>query len=111
MHVDREGGTEWFCSRSMHLKYKGNEIVPVIRVERFAAKVYIVNLDNPLEVLFGGRGAGGLSLKTTNVRKKKTLLHSYNRSRVAPVPYTNAVDIGVLPYFAGLYLAFLDRES
>ena len=70
MHVDREGGTEWFCS-SMHLKYKGNEIVPVIRVERFAAKVYIVNLDNPLEVLFGGRGAGGLSLKTTNVRKKK----------------------------------------
>ena len=71
MHVDREGGTEWFCSRSMHLKYKGNEIVPVIRVERFAAKVYIVNLDNPLEVLFGGRGAGGLSLKTTNVRKKK----------------------------------------
>ena len=72
MHVDREGGTEWFCS-SMHLKYKGNEIVPVIRVERFAAKVYIVNLDNPLEVLFGGRAAGGLSLKTTNVR---------NRSRV-----------------------------
>ena len=96
MHVDREGGTEWFCSRSMHLKYKGNEIVPVIRVERFAAKVYIVNLDNPLEVLFGGRGAGGLSLKTC---------------RVAHVPYTNAVDIGVLPYFAGLYLAFLDRES
>ena len=66
MHVDREGGTEWFCS-SMHLKYKGNEIVPVIRVEKFAAKVYIVNLDNPLEVLFGGRGACGLSLKTTNV--------------------------------------------
>ena len=60
MHVDRESGTEWFCS-SMHLKYKGNEIVPVIRVERFAAKVYIVNLDNPLEVLFGGRGACGLS--------------------------------------------------
>ena len=70
MHVAREGVTEWFCS-SMHLKYKANEIVPVIRVERFAAKVYIVNLDNPLEVLFGGRGAGGLSLKTTNVTRKK----------------------------------------
>ena len=69
MHVDREGGTEWFCS-SMHLKYKGIEIVPVIRVERIAAKVYLINLDNPLQVLFGGRGAGGLSLKTTNVRKK-----------------------------------------
>ena len=55
MHVDREGGTEWFCS-SMHLKYKGNEIVLVIRVERFAAKVYIVNLDNPLEVLLGEEG-------------------------------------------------------
>ena len=70
MHVDREGGKEWFCS-SMHLKYKGNEIVPVIRGDRLAAKVYLVNLDNPLEVLFGGRGAGGLSLKTTNVKRKK----------------------------------------
>ena len=109
MHVDREGGTEWFCS-SMHLKYKGNETVPVIRVERFAGKVYIVNLDNPLEVFFGGRGACGLSLKTTNVGKK-TLLHDYNCSRFAPVPYTNTVDIGILPYFAGLYIAFLDRES
>lgn len=72
MHVDREGGTEWFCS-SMQLKYKGIEIFPVIRVERFAAKVYIVNPDNPLAVLFGGRGAGGLSLKTINVRKKNTI--------------------------------------
>ena len=72
MHVDREGGTESFCS-SMHLKYKGIEIVPVISVERFTAKVYIVSLDNPLEVLFSGRGAGGLSLKTINVRKKSTI--------------------------------------
>ena len=75
MHVDREGGTESFCS-SMHLKYKGIETVAVISVERFAAKVlpHIVNHDNPLEVLFGGRGAGGLSLKTINAGKKKNTI-------------------------------------
>ena len=69
MHVAREGVTEWFCS-SMHLKYKANEIVPVIRVERFAAKVYIVNLDNPLEVSLGEEG-GWSVLENNKCEKKK----------------------------------------